>query len=1145
MRGIIRPLILAGIICLLALPSFGASWTKVGDSSFTTSPALMQDWFQPVLNSVVVDSSGNVYATANNGSNKYNSGGFTIFKTDNSKINVDLKALGLPGGITKLVKGGDGKIYACQNWREHFGNMINGGGSVGNIRQYNGDGVERILQIESNGSVNVIYSADQAFDGWRQDGAGSTTAITVGSDYCWQMVDTSTTDWRRMYQLITAPAYTAGARFKIDSYTLDPLMSTCLMEVRPRPYAYCPTTVTFGIYLVSDGVGGAHLWLGNAAYNVSGNLKEMLVDLGAVDTTNFHTAYLYVDSTTNQVKVRYDGTDFSYTLTDLAKVNKAQWFINGHVQFGASTSGGWGGTTTVTFDWVGGAPKDVIATAGPWSAYWDGSPTDAAHGNFTGVPQQWNNRVSGMAVGADGNVYWLTSATNGYWKYHYVWKYNVATGVAAETSLAGTNVGGSQVHGWNCFEYVGDGKFTEQWENAASWLPWCIEPNNDPTTQPFKTQGKYVINGGGPWGREYITAAAWDAARNKFWQIGTPYSGGYTWKEELGSGATRSSVMVDLGGGNKGIELTTTAGKGEAYALYPYNDLATPVRDFTVATRFKLENINNIDGFYVLRARGDSLPKPAIGGDTQWYTADTFVGVIYDGGVPRYKAWTILPTATRGYVTDLGPVDSNFHTVYVHIGGKQGEVDMPSVTVWWDGVKMLDQTLAAADRNSGGSNTFITIGDSSAWWNAGVLGDAKITLDYMNVSPGNITPSDTPAWDYACDLSQWPQVQYQTMSNIATLSSGIAWGTGLFGAFVAGPAYEIARSQHFHMNNNNPQVVADKRPGYYWGTALAVNPADGKAWMSWAGEPNYTSVMSDVGAVKTRDINLTYGDEGVPEAGAQVVGLTFDNGTAYATTCNMTTGVYSLYKATVGAAPGTQNVAQMRSDGIGTIVETDSAKLVTWPNAAAGAVATSFYIQDDTGLAGIKVNLGTTLTSNFQGDKVTVKGILNVVNGELCITEPIVTTVSTGNPDIKPVATNTRNVGGNARGGQPATSPAYGLTNVGTLVKVAGKVGAVVIDDMSGVYYFTIDDGSGAVTKYLDTSKVEQTVPGLKFVVSDPNYFMFPSFPPLAVGDKVGVVGVCGLDPSYAYTYNLLNYTYGVAGQRVLLARDANDIQSF
>lgn len=150
----------------------GASWEYVGQSGFShalPAPGGTPAWMDSSrlrLNSIVGDPTGNVYATAANGNNKGVAGGLTIFKNDGSKVNVDMNALGLPGGVTKLVTAGDGKVYGLQNWYE--------------INWAWDSGVDsRLVRINPNGTVDVVKN-------FGNTGANNltkqVTGLTVGGD---------------------------------------------------------------------------------------------------------------------------------------------------------------------------------------------------------------------------------------------------------------------------------------------------------------------------------------------------------------------------------------------------------------------------------------------------------------------------------------------------------------------------------------------------------------------------------------------------------------------------------------------------------------------------------------------------------------------------------------------------------------------------------------------------------------------------------------------------------------------------------------------------------------------------------------------------------------------------------------------------
>ncbi|MGQ9652229.1 MAG: hypothetical protein ACUVXJ_19210 [Phycisphaerae bacterium] len=140
---------------VMASPLLAVTWEYVGTSAFTVPKNWMQDRKRIRFHSLVVDRQGNIFATAGDSENNgTNPGGIIIFKADNTQIDVDLSPvafaggidLNIPGGITKMVVAGDGKVYALQNWLEINWDFARGWS-------------HKILRINLDGSVDVIFNA--------------------------------------------------------------------------------------------------------------------------------------------------------------------------------------------------------------------------------------------------------------------------------------------------------------------------------------------------------------------------------------------------------------------------------------------------------------------------------------------------------------------------------------------------------------------------------------------------------------------------------------------------------------------------------------------------------------------------------------------------------------------------------------------------------------------------------------------------------------------------------------------------------------------------------------------------------------------------------------------------------------------------
>lgn len=236
-------------------------------------------------------------------------------------------------------------------------------------------------------------------------------------------------------------------------------------------------------------------------------------------------------------------------------------------------------------------------------------------------------------------------------------------------------------------------------------------------------------------------------------------------------------------------------------------------------------------------------------------------------------------------------------------------------------------------------------------------------------------------------------------------------------------------------------AVRDADLGDHWVSALDTNPVDAKAWMAFMGSKTFAE---ERGRVKTRDANLALGDEGMPEAEADVVALSFANGAVYATVVNRTDGSYSVY-STYPWFAFQMPVSEMRASAPGMKVKMATPGVVTYP-----------------------------------------------------------------------VAINVRDLGGVQSDSQPSTDPAYGLNTVGLLVKITGKVTNHITDDASGEVWFTVDDGSGAVS-YYNTASGQSSVKGVKVARNLP-----ASANP---GDNVSITGVVSVEKA------------GEMNQRVVLPR--------
>jgi hypothetical protein len=288
---------------------------------------------------------------------------------------------------------------------------------------------------------------------------------------------------------------------------------------------------------------------------------------------------------------------------------------------------------------------------------------------------------------------------------------------------------------------------------------------------------------------------------------------------------------------------------------------------------------------------------------------------------------------------------------------------------------------------------------------------------------------------------------------------------GLFTKNMDGTDYAIEKIPNAKIANGNNTELPNG--GNYWISALAIDPATHRGWMAFTGEAGYnyeptgTILSWDLGGMRYD----TVANQGIPEANAYTVGLTFKGDGVYALVCSKDTGQYSVYKATRSVL----SIDRMKAEGaIGAHVVTDTPKLVTY-SVPAGTGGAFFYIQDDNHGGGIKVVPYFGEPAAQVGERASVEGTLDVQQGEAVIvaySEGV--TRETTNDLPEPITTAIRSIGGAQTGLQPATypesfrgkdpalqTPPVGCNTTGQLVRVVGQVYGS--DPYIG---FFLDDGS-------------------------------------------------------------------------------------
>jgi len=797
--------------------------------------------------------------------------------------------------------------------------------------------------------------------------------------------------------------------------------------------------------------------------------------------------------------------------------------------------------------------------------------------------------IRGMTVGGDGNIYWTMNGADNYWKYHTLWRYDVYSDVVEEAPVQTPAVGFDGNQGWSItmrmsdLEYVGNGYFAMinrsdkfgssyvgdtyvltsiRWDKGAQvtdshgWgkTDW---PGTRHGGAPYPLPEKYgspdwhdyPCFGQSGWGHDWLTAAAFDPARNKLWLGGRGNgSGPFSY-----SGSGRVSI-VDLGSGNKGIQFTTTTAGAKLFY-----DRSKPrpssKLEITTACRFKLTACTADYNGAILVNIPDSK---TIGSDV----AGPRIAVAAD---PVSGRWQLVDTsnpASPVALANLGAITiGDFNDVYVYVKDKFTTSDTTRVVCWWNGSKVYDSADGGAQPSLVATGPYVEMGARCSWpWNT-QTGTATVVFDWAAYAEQKVAPGQPwPRLPIAgmMDGSTYPD--YYASSNIVTRFDGTPGAPGLFTELVEISDDPLTHSvtwgtagvtgyEVFHANNNDPTTSGIGNGGKYWITSLAVNPDDGSCWMSWAAESLYS--YPDRGNVMIRalpDAEPFYSpvlyDAGRPEPGADVVALSSakpdpETTVIYALTCNRTTGVYNLYKAVGTTADPFNyfqylplNLVKFHREGVmfgaGPVAVT-----YVYEDPGAGGF---FYVEslNSQGVpeAGIKVvlaNAGIALPSI--GSTVNLTGRLEVVNGEAQIVAFGVEPVGAGT--VPPLTMQCKALGGDQAGAQPALVPVNGPSNVGLLVQVVGTVTAIDPINEWDPQWFAVDDGTGGSSYFVDAAGELQSVPGVKVRIN-------PSIAGVNVGDFVTAIGVSSVDALIYYPYGLPAVLKGY--QRSILPRSSDDI---
>jgi autotransporter-associated beta strand protein len=215
--------------------------------------------------------------------------------------------------------------------------------------------------------------------GWTVDGdAGTLVDLGEGNSGIRQVDDDPSVDsYDEFYLTIADPSNTLATRFRLEQYAPGDNLTT-LLALTAGGSVDTPA-IGLGIRNV-EGVNRWQLVRFIFESDNPGDPAAILTDIAPVMLGEFNEALIHIDSDTDLVRFSWNGMERYHAVTPTDFGGN-----DGFPEFGASNFWGEGGTSTVTYDWVGYGPG-YIPPAGPtihtWSADANGNWSEAL--NWTG-----------------------------------------------------------------------------------------------------------------------------------------------------------------------------------------------------------------------------------------------------------------------------------------------------------------------------------------------------------------------------------------------------------------------------------------------------------------------------------------------------------------------------------------------------------------------------------------------------------------------------------------------------------------------------------------------------------------------------------------------------------------------------------------
>jgi len=476
--------------------------------------------------------------------------------------------------------------------------------------------------------------------------------------------------------------------------------------------------------------------------------------------------------------------------------------------------------------------------------------------------QSW---VEDAEMGPDGHIYFNVNGADGYFKYHHFWRINMPGGAVQEAVRdTAVNEGHAARQLMFSLKYVGTKNYVDSFTDlhlggspARTANPWAWgwdRINPDPVgsnyyLRPVNPNGDNSPN----WGRDRTTLLAYDGTRKALWMGVRGPAETYNRWQAYRQTTSEAEPAAGQGWGDLTLDPADTTGVVNMGAVtwnkendrirwfQPAEYLNDPkfINGLTIAARLKLVNWNSPAYFIAISPSGYANCQ---GNDT-----NPWVGVRVNGS--NLELCDIKNN--NAVLKNIGTFANNTWMEIRLFGTAYQNQDR--VKCWVNGVLQYDSAGPDPDPQLTPANWMYTgVGTGVGGYissapNLPRTGTGKIVIDWLGYHLGEYTgdaatwanelpDADTPVgsfqpchvlphyWLYSAIMTRWVGTDSEP-----SLYSGV----GISGQN-PDPMPGVTRVDAWHCNGNDPAASNKSTGAPYWVQAMAINPCDGSAYMSWS-----------------------------------------------------------------------------------------------------------------------------------------------------------------------------------------------------------------------------------------------------------------------------------------------------------------------